>query len=253
MAELDRRFTRLRIYNAVMGLLHLAQGIAVLALAEPFAVQVTASWISVRPGPGVYSPAQPYFTYELGYGVALFLFFSALAHFIIAGPAYKRYVAGLQQNRNYFRWAEYSFSSSLMIVLIASLVGITDVGALTALFGVNASMIMFGALMEKYEEPGKPDWTPFIFGCIAGIVPWIAIADYLWGPGASDMAPTFVYWIFVFMFIFFNSFAVNMVLQYKKMGPWRDYLFGEAAYVFLSLTAKSVLAWMVFSNVLIPQ
>lgn len=253
MVETESRFQRLRLYNVVMGLIHLVQGAAIVALSEPYAVAVTASWMNTRPGPGVFSPPQLYFEYELGYAVALFLFFSAAAHFVIAGPAYTGYVAGLKKNRNYYRWIEYAFSSSLMVVLISSLVGITDVAALTALFGVNASMILFGLLMEKYEQPGRPDWTAFIFGCLVGVVPWIAIADYLWGPGASDMTPTFVYWIFVSMFVFFNSFAVNQVLQYKRVGKWKDYLFGEAAYVFLSLSAKSLLAWLVFANVLIPQ
>lgn len=253
MSDMEQRYKRLRIYNIVMGLFHLAQGAAIVALSESYAVQVTASWLSVRPGPGVYSPPQEYFQFDLGMGVALFLFFSALAHFVIAGPAYGRYVGGLKENRNYFRWVEYSLSSSLMVVLIASLVGITDIAALTAIFGVNASMILFGWLMEKYEQPGKPDWTSFIFGCIAGIFPWIAIAAYLWGPGSSDLTPSFVYWIFVSMFVFFNSFAVNQVLQYKQVGKWKDYLFGEATYVFLSLTAKSLLAWLVFANVLIPS
>lgn len=155
-------------------------------------------------------------------------------------------------NRNYFRWAEYAFSSSLMVVLIASLVSITDIAALIGIFGANMSMILFGWLMEKYERPGKPDWTAFVFGCVAGLFPWIAIADYLWGPGESDMTPSFVYLIFVSMFVFFNSFAVNQVLQYKQVGKWGDYLFGEASYVLLSLAAKSVLAWLVFANVLIP-
>lgn len=253
MATDDRRFKRLRLYNVVMGLFHLLQGAALVALSKPYAVQVTASWLNQRPGPGVYAEAQPYFQFDLGMGVALFLFLSAAAHFIIAGPAYAKYVEGLKKNHNYFRWMEYALSSSLMVVLIASLVSITDIAALTAIFGVNASMILFGWLMEKYETPGKPDWTAFIFGCIAGIFPWLAIADYLWGPGASDMTPTFVYWIFGTMFVFFNSFAVNQVLQYKQVGKWRDYLFGESTYIFLSLTAKSLLAWLVFANVLIPQ
>jgi hypothetical protein len=253
MPENESRFTRLRIYNVVMGFFHLAQGVAIVALSEPYAVPVTASWMNQRPGPGVYSEPQLYFTYELGYGVALFLFLSALAHFIIAGPAFKQYVAGLKQSRNYYRWIEYSISSSVMIVLISSLVGITDIAALTAIFGVNAMMILFGLLTEKYEQPGNPNWTSFIFGCLAGIVPWIAISDYLWGPGASDMTPNFVYVIFGTMFVLFNSFAINMILQYKQVGKWRNYLFGESAYVFLSLTAKSLLAWLVFANVLIPQ
>jgi len=45
-------------------------------------------------------------------------------------------------------------------------------------------------------------------------------------------------------------FAVNMFLQYRKIGPWRDYLFGERAYIILSLTAKSALAWQVFAGTL---
>jgi len=249
----DRRFKRLRIYNIVMGVFHLAQGAAMVALAESYAVPVTAQWMNTRPGPGIFSQPQLYFEYDLGLGVALFLFLSAAAHFIIAGPAYAKYVEGLKQNHNYFRWVEYAFSSSLMVVLISSLVGITDIAALIAIFGVNAMMILFGWLMEKYEQPGKPDWTAFIFGSIAGIFPWLAIADYLWGPGASDLTPTFVYWIFASMFLFFNSFAINQILQYKQVGKWKDYLFGESSYVFLSLAAKSLLAWLVFANVLIPQ
>ncbi len=236
-----------------MGFFHLAQGAAIVALSQSYKVPVTAQWMNTRPGPGIFSQPQFYFDFELGYAVAFFLFLSAAAHFIIAGPAFTGYVDGLKKNHNYYRWIEYAFSSSLMVVLISSLVGITDIAALVAIFGVNAMMILFGLLMEKYEQPGNPDWTAFIFGCIAGAVPWIVIADYLWGPGASDMTPTFVYWIFVSMFLFFNSFAVNQVLQYKQVGKWKDYLFGEAAYVFLSLTAKSLLAWLVFANVLIPQ
>jgi hypothetical protein len=41
-----------------------------------------------------------------------------------------------------------------------------------------------------------------------------------------------------------------MVLQYRKIGPWRDYLFGERVYILLSLFAKSALAWQVFSGTL---
>ena len=137
-----------------------------------------------------------------------------------------------------------------MVVLIALLTGITDVAALGAIFGVNAAMILFGLLMEHYESPGRPNWMSFVFGCLAGAVPWIVIAVYLWSPGVAAEPPAFVYGIFFSLFVFFNCFAVNMVLQYKKVGKWRDYLFGETAYVFLSLVAKSLLAWQVFAGTL---
>ena len=129
--------------------------------------------------------------------------------------------------------------------------GITDIAAMLAIFGVNACMILFGLLMEKYENPGKPNWLSFWFGCFAGIIPWIAVLIYVWSPGfggpARRRSST---GSSSSLFVFFNIFAVNMVLQYKKVGPWRDYLFGEKVYIILSLTAKALLAWQVFASVL---
>jgi hypothetical protein len=112
-------------------------------------------------------------------------------------------------------------------------------------------MILFGWLQEKYEEPGGGGWLPYWFGVIAGAVPWIVVGVYLWSPTTENSPPGFVYAIFVTLFLFFNSFAVNMALQYRKVGRWRDYLFGESAYILLSLTAKSALAWQVFAGTLI--
>ena len=48
----------------------------------------------------------------------------------------------------------------------------------------------------------------------------------------------------------FFSFAVNMALQYARIGRWRDYVHGEVVYIILSFTAKSLLAWLIFANVL---
>ena len=243
-------FDRLRLYNVVMGGLHAVQGAAVLLLSNDFSLPVTAAFMSGPPG----SPAttKVLFDVPLGPAVAAFLLMSAAAHLIIAGPAWSWYAQNLTENRSYARWIEYSFSSSLMIVLIAMITGIADVAALIAIAGVNASMILFGLLQEHYEQPGRPGWLPFLFGCVAGAVPWVGIGIYLWSPGSSAEPPAFVYAIFVSLFVFFNSFALNMVLQYRRVGRWRSYLFGEYVYVLLSLVAKSALAWQVFANTLVP-
>jgi hypothetical protein len=160
----------------------------------------------------------------------------------------------MKANHNKFRWTEYSLSSSVMIWLIAQLTGATDVGALFGIFAVNASMIMFGALQEKYETPGNGKGLPFIFGCMTGIVPWIIVGIYTLQPGSTSAAevPGFVIGIIVSLFVFFNTFAINQVLQYRQVGGWRDYLRGERMYITLSLIAKSVLAWQVFSGALVP-
>ncbi len=242
---------RLRIFNGVAGLFHLLQGLAVLALTNDFTIPITAIFLDGPPGTEP-SEITTLFDFRVGWGVAAFLFMSAAAHLILIMPrVFEWYVDQLATKRNYARWVEYSFSSSLMIVLIAILPGITDIAALIGLFGVNASMILFGWLMEKYEMPGTPSWLSYWFGVFAGAVPWLAISYYLWSPGADAQPPAFVYGIFFSLFVFFNSFAINMVLQYKRIGPWRNYIVGENTYIILSLTAKSLLAWQVFSGTLV--
>ena len=244
----------LRKINILAGILHLAQMATVLALSSDFSLPVTATYMAGPPGSS-FAPSVILFNTPIGLTVALFLGLSALAHFIVASPQFfPRYIAGLAAQRNYFRWVEYSISSSVMIVLIAQVTGVADITSLIAIFGVNASMILFGWLQEKYETPGNGGWLPFIFGCITGIVPWIALLFYVFsigGPGDTS-APAFVYFIVLTIFLFFNSFALVQWLQYKKVGKWSDYLRGERTYITLSLVAKSALAWQIFANTLIP-
>jgi hypothetical protein len=139
-----------------------------------------------------------------------------------------------------------------MIVLISLINAVWDVVGLVAIAGANVSMILFGWLQEKYEEPGKGKGglLPFWFGCIAGIVPWIAMFLLLFSPGSSSEAPGFVYGIVFTLFMFFNSFALVQWLQYKEVGRWKDYLVGERTYITLSFVAKSALAWQIFAGVL---
>ena len=244
----------LRAWNVAAGFAHLVQMVLILVLANDFSLPVTAAYLEGPPGTPSADPVV-LFDSRIAWGVALFFAISAAFHFIVASPMFfGRYVTGLVEQHNYFRWVEYSVSSSIMIVLIAQIVGITDVAALIAIFGVNASMILFGWLQEKYERPGSGGWLPFIFGCIAGIVPWLIVVIFVIAPGAaSDVeTPGFVYGIIVSLFLFFNVFALVQFLQYKQVGKWADYLRGEKAYIVLSLVAKSALAWQIFSGTLIP-
>jgi Heliorhodopsin len=241
--------TRLRRYSIAMGLLHAIQGAVVLFLANSFTLPVTATFLEGPPGSPAAEPVR-LANVSVAWGVATFLLLSAAFHLLISLPTFfERYRAGLAHNRNYFRWVEYSLSSSVMIVLIAMLTGISDIAALIAVFGVNASMIFFGAVQEKYEPPGG-SLMPFWLGCLAGVIPWVAIGFYLFTPGSAAQPPAFVYGVFFSLFVCFNAFALNMWLQYRKVGRWRDYLYGERVYVILSLVAKSALAWQLFAGTL---
>ena len=252
-----RQFTRLRTYNVFMGCLHLAQAAFVFLLSNDFTLPVTTSLVSYIPETGKLEPiTETAINLPLGLMVAIFLVMSAIAHFTVSSPgAFGWYVSNLKKGINYARWYEYSFSASLMIVLIGMLCGLYDLAALIMAFVLTAVMNLCGLIMEIHNQiTEKTNWTSYIIGCIAGIAPWIAIAIYFFGSlmTAEDAVPTFVYIILPTLFAFFFSFALNMVLQYKKVGPWRDYLFGERIYVLLSLIAKSALAWQVFAGTLRP-
>lgn len=249
-------YKKLRRWNIVMFFLHAIQASIMYVVSSDFALPLTTLFVEFNPQTmRLGQDLQEWTTVPVGPLVAGFLAMSALAHLLVSVPGiYEWYVGNLKKGANYARWIEYSFSSSLMIVVIAMLTGMYDAIALMLMFALNAMMILFGWMMELHNQSTqKTNWTSYIFGCIAGIVPWVAIALYLGFAGEGEMkAPSFVYWIFFSMFIFFNTFAVNMVLQYKKVGKWKNYIYGEKMYIILSLVAKSLLAWQVWAGTLRP-
>jgi hypothetical protein len=246
-ADVSDQIGRLRRFNLAMGVVHAAQAVLILALATDFSIPIVIH--SLTGPPGSAAETVTLFDLRIAWAVAAFLLVSALAHLLIATVAFPSYRRMLLIGRNDYRWIEYSISASLMAVLIGLLPGINDAAAVIAIFGANAAMILFGLVQERYERPGG-SLLPFWLGSVIGVIPWLAIGLYLSGIGTDAQAPGFVYAIFVSLFVFFMSFAVNMWLQYRRVGPWKDYLFGERVYVLLSLVAKSALAWQIFAGTL---
>ena len=253
----ETKFRKLRRFNAVMGVFHFIQFLLMLVLSNDFALPLTRSYLVYNNATMSLELAKTTVAdIPIGPLVGIFLLMSAIAHFSNASPwGYPWYVKNLKKGINYARWYEYAASSSVMIVVISMLVGIYDIGILLPCFVINAIMNFCGLLMELHNQTTeKTNWTAYYIGCLAGIVPWLVIGIYF--AGASEAAagsiPDFVLYIYISIAFFFNIFAINMVLQYKKVGPWRDYLYGERFYVILSLVAKTLLAWQVFVGTLRP-
>jgi hypothetical protein len=240
------RLRGLRIWNLGLTVLHLAQAVLIVVLAGDFAISVTSSFPQGPPGTPPAAPAA-LFGVPIGWATALFLLLAALDHLVTATVARDRYESDLRRGINRFRWVEYSFSATLMVILISMYSGITGVVALIAIAGANVAMILFGWVQELMNPPGRAETTmlPFWFGTIAGLAPWVAIAVNVIG---ADTVPGFVYGIVVAQFVFFFSFGLNQWLQYRGVGRWADYAFGEKGYLVLSLVAKSVLAWQIFGG-----
>ena len=257
-------------WNRALVVLHGIQAIIIVvisptAAAVRFIGHYPVQGPIVNGVPTLSSASELLFSFPLAYLVAAFFGLSALAHFLAAFPLRKRYEGWLAREFNPMRWAEYALSSTLMIVGIASLSFITDAGALIALAVANASMNLFGWSMEEANIGRKNvQWSHYIFGCIAGIAPWIVIfisfglslAHWPTGTTANgvDFAAfkTVLIVIYVSLFVSFNIFAINMVLQRLKIGKWADYLHGERSYMILSLVAKTLLAWQVWTGVFQP-
>jgi hypothetical protein len=245
----------LRKFNAAMGFFHLIQGILMLILSNSFTLPITYMYPQYQAATNSIQPtSHTLIDVRIGPLVALFLFISATVHFLLSTVLYDWYVKNLEKHMNPARWYEYSLSASLMIVIIAMLTSIYDFGTLIALFTLTAVMNLMGLMMELHNQTTKKtDWTSYTIGCIAGIVPWIVIFISLIGSVlAGNNVPNFVIAIFITIAIAFNVFAINMYLQYKKIGKWNNYLYGERGYIILSLVAKSLLAWQVFAGTLRP-
>jgi len=247
------RFASLRRWNIGVGTAHLLQAVVLVVLSNDFAIPVQAKVQDGPPGTAL-TIDKVFFDLRFSVAIALFLLLAAVDHLAMAAPkVVDWYQANLERSINPARWIEYSISASLMILLIAMLPGITDLYALIGLFAVNAAMIPFGWLMEQHNRPDRDTttWWPFAFGCVVGIVPWIAITIALINSQSEgDGVPGFVYGIFVSLFLLFNCFALNQWLQYRRRGRFADYLYGEKVYLVLSLVAKSALAWQVYAGTL---
>jgi hypothetical protein len=248
-------------WNIALAALHGTQAIVmlILSLAQvPMATwPIVSSYLTFDTTTRELVPAtRTLFDLPIGPAVASFFAMSAVAHLVVAVPARGWYERRLARHQNPARWIEYAFSSSVMIVVIATLTGVRELGTLIAIAGANAAMILFGWSMEAANEGrDPPQWLHYIFGCIAGAVPWLVIgAALVTGLTAPDAAPIpgFVIAIYVSLFVSFNVFALNMVFQFTRIGQWRDYMYGERVYMFLSLFAKTLLAWQVWSGTLRP-
>ena len=244
--------SRLRRLNVIVGSLHGLQAVLLLALATAASLPVTASFLTGPPGQGDYGAAD-LGSLRIDWLVAAFLLFAAVDHLTVsAGRPRRWYEANVARGINPARWWEYSVSASIMIVLIAMLAGVSELVAIIALFGANAAMILFGLVQEQVNVGREDvDWRPFIYGCVIGAVPWIAItAQLIVSTTEGDGVPGFVIGIFISLFLLFNTFAVNMWLQYRGRGRWADPAFAERVYLILSLVAKTALAWQVYAGAL---
>ena len=240
---------QLQTFNRVAGITHLIQGVALFfILNDQTKIPVITRFFD-ETSDGVAPVSQTLFEFPIALIAPIFLLLSALAHLVISSSFYiGTYEKNIDKGINPIRWWEYAFSSSLMLVVLLMLGGLIELSTVVFIFTLNFIMNLMGLMMEKYNQlTSKTSWLPFNIGVLAGIVPWIMGGLYFWVStnNIADSIPVYAQFGFLLTFLFFNSFAINMWLQYKKIGKWKVYAYGEKAYIVLSLVSKSALGWII--------
>jgi hypothetical protein len=270
-------YYRLQRWNIIAFLAHLVQGILVLSLSNDYAFPLRLNKLTWEyrddeecavDNPCIikYVSNTTKIEFNMPVATALFFFLSAFFHGLVAFLMKNTYYRQVFEQRvNYFRWIEYSISAPTQVTINAILTGMVDVVSLFMLFGLMHTVQWFGLLQEERHVllsqlrfKGNNNihwwgqWGPFILGCIPYVVAWIAVMIYFFASLDSSEAtpPTFVYVIVWILPLTFTTFAVNMGLQYGRVGPWTDYVFGEFMYIVLSLVSKSFLGWTLVGGIL---
>ncbi len=157
MIELtEERAGNLRRWNLGLTALHGAQAALILALASGFTIAITTAPPAGPPGTRL-PDAETFVDVRVGAAVALFLGLAAIDHLVTATAGRSVYEADLQRGINRFRWVEYSISATIMVLLIASYSGVTEITALIGITGANVAMILFGWLQERFNQPSRTE------------------------------------------------------------------------------------------------
>lgn len=280
-----------RSWNLITSLLHLGNGVAIVALRYVndkdlfYGIQQSypdwsrnASSEDIIQGEEFFVRKRDIQTYELSltWLIAVFFFLSFAFQLAAYFPNVYSYEALLKRGRHPLRFIEYSISSPLMVIAIALLSGIFEHYALLGVFFAMFSCNILGLLaehlasMKPKEKTDEEDrllrnvdagmrsehltvtWIAHVAGWVCVIGAWLPVlsAFSLGNSEGTVAAPDFVYVIIATMFILFNSFGINQLLELSGVYGHET---AELVYITLSLTSKSLLGWMIFANVLAPM
>jgi hypothetical protein len=165
-----------------------------------------------------------------------------------------------KQNINPLRFVEYAISASIMLVCIALLTGVRNENEIISIAVLCTVCQLVGMIAEISQNrmvriiAHATGWLSLMVSY--GII-WLyyGIANYQGGlmdPPRS--APDIVHVVVIVLFLLFNSFgAIQLTQLCCRSGRWWTYVAKESelSYVFLSLVAKTLLGWLIYSNVLV--
>lgn len=237
----DANLPRLRKWSVAAGVLHLVLCLALLASGA------ATVWTKRAP-----SSVVPTDYLHAAWGLLVgFTGLTAFFHLYV----YPKVVytedskESLNQGRNAWRFLEYSFTASAMLLVIAILSGVQDTVWLTSLAVASALVMFLGYVVEKNtpEKLGRA-WG---FTALAWVLLLGAYGSVLYRfaelAGGDRKPPEFVYAVVVCMLLLFCSFGLVQVVWLLRKG--QGSVRYEYAYLVLSLVAKTLLVGLTASGV----
>ena len=160
----------------------------------------------------------------------------------------KFYFDMLERCQNPMRWAEYTVTASLMTTVISFLTGVRTTLLLTALAILVASTILCGYSTEQVNRPttpllwNNPSYLSRVRNTLLGFLPYsaewsITIVTLL---TLTNCRNAYIIAILASEFALWCIFPLIQLIQFYR--PPKDFVYGEFAFIFMSLTAKAVLA-----------
>ena len=159
----------------------------------------------------------------------------------------------ISSNKNPLRFIEYGFSASIMLIAIALLNGVTDINLITSIAVLTSACQLCGLAVE-YVDQNNIKWLLHFTGWLQFFWAYSIIGHAFFksidasNESGGSGPPDFVYIIVIALFLLYASFGT---VQFAELCIDIDPYKKEISYVSLSLIAKLLLGWMIFSNVLV--
>jgi hypothetical protein len=255
----------LRKFNIIAAVVLAIQAIALLVLSVAYKVPIyiahtTGDALQAKlRGTEVTAPAlHELWRIDVAYLAAATLLITAVTYVLVATVWRTKYEAWLKKDMQPLRWVAAAVAGSLLLIVLALVVGVNDVANLKSIVMFTVLAILGVAWLElQPSRRGKLDaagWVRLVIVVGAGVMPWLIILGAMLATNifGSVGVPSYAWLMLATLVIGCTAYAANVCLARKKQGKWGNYLNAEAWCICLMLVIETVFIWELFAAVLHP-
>jgi hypothetical protein len=259
-AETGSLSAGLRGWNLKLGLVLLAEAIAIIIIGTSRTVEITMQYLAkdalaaeVSGNVQFAAASRHVVDLRLSWVVAGFLAVFALTMILSATVWRKHYENWLFRGVNRLRWVGLGVGGGLIFTTVAKLSGVTDAGTLTLIFG---SVVLAGLLAAAVEFVGADRRLRRFLGwgaILAVFLPWLVFARN--GAGAAmygGSLPLYLYFLYASVTLLVVAAGRALYLRVNQRGKWNSASYTEKMFMRLSFAAATIVALEIFAGALQP-